>query len=147
MEKAVAGEEEFTQEAARFASALRPQKERATLITLSGELGAGKTTFVKAVARAFGVPEEVTSPTFVLLKKYPLRQAPFTTLVHVDAYRLRDATELAPLRLPEVMSDPEVLVMFEWPERVMGALPPASVSVSVRVLPNGARMIAYDTEG
>ncbi|HET9641369.1 MAG TPA: tRNA (adenosine(37)-N6)-threonylcarbamoyltransferase complex ATPase subunit type 1 TsaE, partial [Candidatus Paceibacterota bacterium] len=62
---------EFEEEAARFVRALRPN-EQATLVTLSGELGAGKTAFTKAAARALGITETVTSPTFVLEKIYLL---------------------------------------------------------------------------
>ena len=72
MEKAITTLEELEAEAGRFAIGLVPRENGATLVTLSGELGAGKTAFTKAVARTLGVEQIVTSPTFVLEKVYQL---------------------------------------------------------------------------
>src|SRR3990167_6648215 len=85
--------DEQTQEFARqFASCLKGGE----VILLAGELGAGKTTFVKGLAAGLGVKEVVTSPTFVLLGVYPVHggQAGIRRLVHVDTYRLKDEQEL-----------------------------------------------------
>lgn len=105
----------------------------ACVIALHGELGAGKTTFVQALARELGVGESVTSPTFVLMKKYTIdqhtshhlthRPPHLSALVHIDAYRLDNAAEAKPLRLPELFADPENLICIEWAERVADILP------------------------
>ncbi len=136
----------FEDEAARFARALAPRTGGATVVTLAGELGAGKTAFVKAAARAFGVGETVQSPTFVLEKIYALpREAGtgFARLVHIDAYRLERGAELSALGFDELARDPENLVLLEWPERVREALPPPSVSITITALADGSRAIAY----
>jgi len=103
---------------------LLPQKaEPATVIALRGDLGAGKTTFVQALARELGIEETIQSPTYVLMKSYPISYAQFTKLIHIDAYRLENAKEFAALKPEQFLNDPQTLICIEWPERVEGALP------------------------
>lgn len=136
--------EEFEAEAAKFALSLQPKKDGATFVTLSGELGAGKTAFTKIVARTFGVEEMVTSPTFVLEKRYALSKSqPFAHLVHIDAYRLEKGSDLAPLGFSELLNDPGNLIMLEWPERVQDALPSPDRHLSFAVIPDGSHTISY----
>jgi tRNA threonylcarbamoyladenosine biosynthesis protein TsaE len=131
-------------EAAAFAGTLRARADRATLVTLSGDLGAGKTAFTQALALAFGVSEHVTSPTFVLAKSYALPEgASFRRLVHIDAYRLAEGKDLAPLAFDELMREPGALVLLEWPEMVADGLPDADVQIRIAVRPDGGRDIAY----
>src|ERR1700741_1595530 len=89
--------EDLRSEAAMFAQRLTPAEDHALLVTLSGELGAGKTSFTQGLARALGVSEPITSPTFVLEKVYELSNQPFSRLVHIDAYRLDGEKSLTPL--------------------------------------------------
>lgn len=97
---------------------------KACVVGLSGELGAGKTTFVKEVARSFGITEAVTSPTFLIEKIYQLpEKAPYTRLVHIDAYRLESGDDLRGLGFEELISDPNNLILIEWPEHVSDVLP------------------------
>lgn len=144
METSVNTLEEFEAEAARFVAALTLQVAGATLVTLSGELGAGKTAFAKAAAKFLGVEEVVTSPTFVLEKIYllPDRQ-PFKRLIHIDAYRLEKGIDLAPLGFDELMQDASNLILLEWPEKVSDALPVPSVRISITVKDDGSRTISY----
>jgi len=131
-------------EAAAFLKTLAPQADSATLVALSGELGAGKTAFTKAVAKALGVEEVVTSPTFVLEKIYALPEgSAFKRLIHIDAYRLDSGAELAPLGFDELMTDPGNLVFLEWPEKVADALPAPAARVSLAVSKDGAHSISY----
>lgn len=115
-------------------------------MTLSGELGAGKTSFTQALARTLGVTEHVTSPTFVLEKIYELSQETgrgFARLVHIDAYRLEGGSALTPLGFDGIMQDTNNLVVLEWPERVSEALPTAMHAVTLEVMPDNARSISY----
>ena len=141
---------EFETEASRFAESLVESKQRlpagrqATLVTLSGELGAGKTSFAKAVARALGVEETVNSPTFVLEKIYLLPDGqPFKRLVHLDAYRLKKGSDLVPLGFNELMRDAGNLILLEWPEKVADALPVPAKRLSFVALSDGSHMISY----
>ena len=103
------------------------QSVGATVIGLSGHLGAGKTAFVKLVAKLLGVKEEVTSPTFVIMKMYEVDSSielsnnlmiPWRRLVHIDAYRLERPEELEVLNFEKLVADPHNLIMVEWPENV-----------------------------
>ena len=142
--------ESLAAEAEAFAAQLQPREGEATLITLTGELGAGKTSFTQALARALGVTEHVTSPTFVLEKVYSLSEAKgrgFAQLVHIDAYRLEGEQEaratLAPLGFDELAQNPTNLIVLEWPERVAEALPAPAHAITLEILPEGGRSISY----
>jgi len=146
MEKAIKTLAELDGEAERFSKKLTPKENGATLVTLSGELGAGKTAFVKAIARSLGIEETITSPTFVLEKRYQLGSSTskFKQLVHIDAYRLESGADLVPLSLGELLRDTGNLVLLEWPERVQDVLPEPDVRMSLRALPDGSRALSYD---
>ncbi len=122
--------EEFNSEARRFAKTLQPHKQ-ATIVALSGDLGAGKTAYVQTVAREFGVEEQVASPTFVIEKIYECSQGLFVKLIHIDAYRLKGAHELEVLGWPELIADPTHLVLIEWPENVADAIPDDAIHISL----------------
>jgi tRNA threonylcarbamoyladenosine biosynthesis protein TsaE len=97
--------------------------ERAFFISLQGELGAGKTTFMQNLGRALSIEETIQSPTYVLMKSYPIDFNGFTKLIHIDAYRLESAEEFKPLKPEQFMNDPQAIVCIEWPERLQGSLP------------------------
>lgn len=104
-------------------SAISPNKDTATVIGLSGELGAGKTTLIKSIAEILGVDEEVVSPTFVIAKFYDTKSDKWKRLVHVDAYRIDDIAELDQIDFNEIVSDKDTILIIEWPERVSTYLP------------------------
>ena len=91
---------------------------RATVVGLSGNLGAGKTTFVQAVAKHLGVKGRITSPTFVIMKSYKLKAKNYKLLFHLDAYRLKNEKELLHLGWEEIINNKDHLVFIEWPENV-----------------------------
>lgn len=112
--------EEF---AKRFLSSLAPSKDRATLVGLSGDLGSGKTTFVKYLARLLSVEQEVVSPTFVLAKYYDLTGKEWRHLVHIDGYRIDDPNEVGVLKWEDMIGDKDNIIFFEWPERIGARFP------------------------
>lgn len=117
--------------------------ETATVIALTGELGAGKTTFVQRCAETLGVRDVVTSPTFLVMKRYALKDARFETLIHIDAYRIDDEIELDVLKLRESLAHPENLVMIEWAERVPSFIPPDALWIEMALADDGSRTIVY----
>ncbi len=143
MDRLIHNLSELEAEAVALLGRLAPKAEGATLITLSGELGAGKTAFARAVAKALGIEENVTSPTFVLEKIYKIAEGGFERLAHIDAYRLKDGSELAALGFDELMSDPKTLVLLEWPEQVADGLPTADVALRLEPQDDESRKLTY----
>ncbi|KKW11392.1 MAG: hypothetical protein UY50_C0014G0011 [Parcubacteria group bacterium GW2011_GWA2_49_9] len=174
---------EFQKTAQEFALGLAPLPDRATVVGLYGDLGAGKTTFVQAVAKAFGVVEVVNSPTFLIFKKYQLshglstslevrsedlelrktlsvlssksekctasvkkeieRGCSFSTLVHVDAYRLKNSDELRNLRFSELLTDPKNLILVEWADKVADLLPKDHTQLHFEFVDDTTRTISF----
>lgn len=102
----------------------------ALVIALEGELGSGKTTFVQGFAKAFGVEEKVLSPTFVLMKVYPLKQRRFKHLVHIDCYRLDSAKDLLHLGFREILKDKDAIILIEWADKIRRILPHDAIRIS-----------------
>ena len=93
------------------------------VVTVAGDLGAGKTTLARAICRGYGVPEsDVTSPTYAIVHEY---SSPRSAVYHLDLYRLRDEGELTNIGWDEIVGA-EALVIIEWPERA-GARAPRNV--------------------
>jgi tRNA threonylcarbamoyladenosine biosynthesis protein TsaE len=112
----------------RFGRAARPP----LVVTLSGELGAGKTTLARAICRGYGVPNEITSPTFTLVHEFTGTRS---LVYHLDLYRLRGPEELANLGWDDIVSA-EALVLIEWPERAGDLIPAEHVPIQLQHLPN-----------
>jgi tRNA threonylcarbamoyladenosine biosynthesis protein TsaE len=125
----VSNRQEMEGFAATFAAGVMPHAGGAVLIALSGDLGAGKTTFAQAFGKALGVGENITSPTFVIEKIYQLQGQKFDRLVHIDAYRLESPHELEALGFKELLLDPKNLILLEWPQRVAELLPDDAVKI------------------
>ena len=94
--------------------------QEALVIGLEGELGSGKTTFIQGLAKGFGIKERITSPTFVILKRYKTQASSF---YHIDCYRIAKAKELIDLDFKEILSSPQNVIAIEWAERVSKILP------------------------
>lgn len=117
--------------------------EGAMVLALSGDLGAGKTTLAQAIARALGLTETVTSPTFVIEKSYPLEGSSWERLIHIDAYRIEKEDELAAIGFSEACADPRHLIILEWPERVPGLVPQDAMRVSLIHKSESDRILRY----
>lgn len=106
------------------------KRKIATVVGLFGNLGAGKTSFTQGIARAFGIKEHITSPTFVLEKIYKLKKGfSYEHLVHIDAYRLEGAKEMSAIGWDEVLNNPENIIFIEWPENVKEAMPEDMIKI------------------
>lgn len=112
---------------ARFGKAARPP----LVVTIAGDLGAGKTTLVQAICRGYGVGEAVTSPTFALVHEY---KGDRSRVLHLDLYRLDRASDLDSIGWDELVSS-HALVLIEWPERAADRLPLDHVSIALDHVP------------
>lgn len=107
------------------------------VVCLEGDLGAGKTTFVKGLALGLGINKTISSPTFILFRPYAIApalidQVHAAWLVHVDCYRLDAAEQLRDAGLFEYLGQPDVITVIEWPERMQKALPARRVVVQFK---------------
>ncbi|MCE9541672.1 tRNA (adenosine(37)-N6)-threonylcarbamoyltransferase complex ATPase subunit type 1 TsaE [Candidatus Kaiserbacteria bacterium] len=135
----------FKAEAADFAVRLKRGKA-ATVVALSGGLGAGKTAFTQVLARSLGVDETVASPTFVIQKVYQLPDtngAGFKRLIHIDAHRIDKAHELEVLGWKEIAADPDNVIVVEWPEHAQKLIPADAYRVKIEYIDEFAREITY----
>lgn len=104
-----------------LAGRITSRVKNALVLALAGDLGSGKTTFAQGFLRAAGVRKKITSPTFVLIKNYPLvncRLLNYRSIYHIDCYRVKNSKELLGLGLKEILNNPENIVLIEWPERI-----------------------------
>lgn len=105
------------QETQKFGQKFAQRLKGGEIIGLSGDLGGGKTTFVKGLARGLGIRDLVTSPTFVMLKEYRVRDLS-KSLLHVDLYRLQKPEEIETIGLKEYLKKPDKICVIEWAEKI-----------------------------
>jgi len=138
-----------------IAAALARGLRAGDLVALEGELGAGKTCFVRGLAEGLGLDSsQVASPTFVIVHEYE-RANPgphdasdrrdLAALVHVDAYRLTGADELETIGFADIVQARDSIIAIEWPSRVEAGLPPARITVSLRATGAQERSIRIAT--
>ncbi|MDQ8154482.1 MAG: tRNA (adenosine(37)-N6)-threonylcarbamoyltransferase complex ATPase subunit type 1 TsaE [Gemmatimonadota bacterium] len=113
---------QFGEALGRAAAAAQP-----CVVTLSGDLGAGKTTLTRAIGHGFGVREAVTSPTFALVHEYAAVNG---RLFHLDLYRIRGAHELANLGWEQMLAERAMLII-EWPDRAGPLLPEEALAIEL----------------
>jgi tRNA threonylcarbamoyladenosine biosynthesis protein TsaE len=137
----------FLEKLPRFMNPSQKDMKQVSVVGLSGDLGAGKTTFSKCVAKELGIQETVTSPTFGIQKQYKITNSKFTDLftefVHIDAYRIEDIKETEPLRFVELFQKPNTLIFIEWPEKISEILPKDTIMLSFESIDENTRKISY----
>ena len=111
------------------------------VVTLSGDLGAGKTTLVQAIARGYGVRDVVTSPTFALVHEY---RAPKSPVFHLDLYRLEGPHQLANIGWDDILAS-RAVVLIEWPDRAGTELPPAAQEIILAHVPDNPELRSVST--
>jgi len=116
-----------------FLRELSHSAPRAMVVALKGELGAGKTTFVQGVAKGLGIKEKILSPTFVIMKSYPVSRMG-KTFFHIDCYRMKDEQDLLALGWDTIVSNGKNIVLIEWSERVRKILPKEKISISFETI-------------
>lgn len=121
-----------------------PRTSNATVLALTGDLGAGKTTLTQSIGKKLGVTENMISPTFVIMKHYRLKTSDYGLLVHIDAYRLDSSAEMMTLGFETLLADPENLIVIEWPERIADILPTDCIRVSLEHLEENKRALVVE---
>lgn len=113
------------------------------VIGLIGDLGAGKTILTKGVAFSLGTKKNVNSPTFVVMKVYPIKKGEIRTFVHIDAYRLSSERDLIALGAEEYFNDPSAVILIEWADKVKEILPQKTKYIKIKILEENKREIKY----
>ncbi len=114
------------------------------VICLQGELGSGKTTFVRGIAQGWGSPDAVSSPTFVLINEYR-RADDGTPLHHLDAYRLENVQEAAELDLETLLTQGPLVI--EWADRLLPILPGERLWVEIEYVDEEVRRFSFTAQG
>jgi tRNA threonylcarbamoyladenosine biosynthesis protein TsaE len=104
-----------------------PKISSALVLALTGDLGSGKTTFIQGFCRAAGIKKRITSPTFVIFKKFKIKNLKFKNLYHLDCYRIQKPQELLKLGFKEIIVNPQNIVLIEWAEKIKLLLPKETI--------------------
>ncbi len=123
-----------------IAENIESEKFPGMVICLNGELGSGKTVFVKGFAKALGIVETVTSPTFSLVKEYPEGEMP---LYHMDVYRLDENNNIG----IEDYFNMDGICIIEWPEMIEDRLPEERLDVTFKVIDDNTRVLVFTPHG
>ena len=129
-------EEDIKQAARQFVASMGDN----TLFAFYGKMGAGKTTFIKAVCEELGVDDTVTSPTFAIVNEYEAAQG--RPIYHFDFYRIKKVSEAYDMGCEEYFYSGHPC-FIEWPELIEEVLPEETVNVTIEALPNGERRLVF----
>ena len=110
------------------------------IVAMRGDLGAGKTVFTRGFARALGIKEAVSSPTYTIIQEYKTPEG--RDFFHLDLYRISDEYSALGFGVDEYLDDPEAYALVEWPERIAGIMPENAVKVNIRHLGGDIREIS-----
>lgn len=127
---------------------IKEPKDKARMLALYGNLGAGKTTLVQDIAREVGIKEKVVSPTFVIMKIYNLKKSSeyfnlFQKIVHIDAYRLDSYKDLEKIAWASFVNDKNNLIIIEWPEKIKEGLTGEVVSLKLEHIDEETRTFEF----
>lgn len=120
----------------------REQNKYAAVVGLVGELGSGKTTFVKGFARGLGIKQIIQSPTFIIARRHSLKNRNFKNFYHIDVYRV-GPKDLLMLDWRNWIKNSENIILVEWADRISKIMPKNSIKIHFEILENGKRKIAF----
>jgi len=123
----------------------KKNNEKAIIISLEGDLGAGKTTFTQGFAKKLKIKEKVLSPTFLIIKKFKLNKIKnFSNLYHIDCYRIKNFKEIIDLDFEKIISKPSNIVIIEWAERIKEILPENIIKLKFFYIDENKRKIIIE---
>ena len=127
-----------------FAEPASPNGRRRKIMIFKGEIGAGKTTFIKSLCEELGVEEKVTSPTFSLVNQYSYldKEGREQFIYHLDLYRLKSKQEALDIGIEEIL-DEDTYCFIEWPELIEDLLPDNIVKISIEIVDDSSRKILF----
>jgi len=117
-----------------------PQK-RAFVVGLEGDLGGGKTTFLQGFASGLGLKEKILSPTFVILKRFKIKDLKLKNFYHIDCYRIQKSKEILDLGFKKIISNPKNIITIEWSNRIQKILPEGTLILKFQFANKNKRKI------
>ena len=127
-------------ETEEFAAKIAQGLKAPAVVTLSGDLGAGKTVFSRGFARALGVVGPISSPTFTIVQEYDIDNG---LLYHMDLYRISDDEEALSFGIEEYINDSQSICLIEWPQRLSWLLPEDTMKIELEHVSENQRKIIY----
>lgn len=125
-----------------FAKNFSKRLKGGEVIGLIGNLGAGKTIFTKGLAAGLGIIKNITSPTFVLMRVYPVKSRRIKQLVHIDAYRVKSARDLTAIGADDYFNQPSTVTTIEWADKIKKILPKKAKFIKIKIIKT-ARIINF----
>lgn len=117
--------------------------KKTPIFALVGNLGSGKTTFLKGFARGLGIKEKILSPTFIIIKRFKINKklGHFKNFYHVDCYRIKKSKEILNLGFKEIISNHQNIVAIEWAEKIKKILPKDTIWIFLKFINKNKRKI------
>ena len=137
------------EETSALGEQLAPLLEKGGIVALRGPLGAGKTCFIKGIARGLGIEEEITSATYTIISEYEgtiPAEGKACPVYHIDAYRLRGNDDFSAIGGEEIVFG-DGISLIEWSERIGDFISPEAIQVTIEIKGNGERLIRIYREG
>jgi tRNA threonylcarbamoyladenosine biosynthesis protein TsaE len=108
---------------------LNKRAKNAVIFELIGNLGSGKTTFVKGFIKEFGFRGNIKSPTFIIMRRTKVKNDFFDNVFHIDAYRLKKIDDFLALNFKEIISNPKNIVLIEWPQNIKNIIKEKTIKI------------------
>ncbi len=115
--------------------------KKALVLALVGDLGGGKTTFLQGLARGLGIKQKITSPTFIIAKRFSVSAFGFHNFYHIDCYRIQKLKELLDLGFKKIISDPHNIVAVEWADKIRNIFPKSTLWINFEFVDKNKREI------
>lgn len=123
---------------------LKTNLKNSVILALEGELGGGKTTFLKGFAKGLGIKEKILSPTFIIMRKFNIepRTSNFEHFYHIDCYRIEKPKEILDLGFNEIVKSPKNIIAIEWADRIRKIIPKETIWVVFKFVGKDKRKIS-----
>ena len=128
------------EETEKLAGEIASRLPRPSVVTLTGDLGAGKTVFSRGLARSLGVTGPISSPTFTIVQEYEIEGG---LLYHMDLYRISDDEEAISFGIEDYLNDSQSVCLIEWPQRLNWLLPESTFEIDIQHVSENQRQINY----
>lgn len=114
-------------------------------IAFQGDLGSGKTTFIQGLAQGLEIKEKITSPTFVIFKKYKINNnTNLKWFYHFDLYRIKSIEEVIDLGFEEIVNDKSAIITIEWSEKIKKILPQDHLKIKIKNINKNTRKLLFE---